>query len=227
MDRTTEQHESFGLVGFARVQGSPGPLFGSSIRHHNFIRLRLQTARRTRDLNCYWYSGDKMIAEVDLSATQFADLLTSMNVGDGVPCTIRWAEGREMEECPAVDQREMFRNEFKADMRKVAKNAADLEEFVASLPKQKSVKKSDLEKIGHDLATLLQHIRSNLPFVHDQFNEAMDKTANEAKGEVEAFIQTKLATLGLAALREQVGGGSDMLEGSVAPKALEDQREGK
>lgn len=44
---------------------------------------------------------------------------------------------------------------------------------------------------------VLQEMRSNIPFVYDMFNEAMDKTILEAKGEVEAFVEHKLRSIGV------------------------------
>jgi hypothetical protein len=215
MEDKRDKHESYGLVGFSRVTGSPGPLFGSSIQHHNFVRMRVMRAGRTRDLNRYWYSGRENIVEVDLSPTQFADLLTSMNVGEGVPCTLRYVGGNRMDPCPAVDQRQEFVDEFDADVRRVMTSAAKLAEEAAVLLKQPKVNKADLTRLNALLAKLMQDIQSNLPFVHSQFNEAMDKTVTEAKGEVEAFVQNKIVSLGIESLRKQIGGSDDMID--VAP----------
>ena len=47
-----------------------------------------------------------------------------------------------------------------------------------------------------------QDIEANMPFVVDQFNEQMDNTIKEAKGEVEAFVQNKMNSLAVQALKE-------------------------
>lgn len=42
----------------------------------------------------------------------------------------------------------------------------------------------------------------NTEFVYQQFNEQMDKTVMEAKGEVEAFCQNKMNSIAQAALMD-------------------------
>jgi len=46
----------------------------------------------------------------------------------------------------------------------------------------------------------MQNIKSNIPFVNEQFTEQMDKTITEAKGEIEAFIEHKIRSAGLEAI---------------------------
>ena len=43
-------------------------------------------------------------------------------------------------------------------------------------------------------------ISTNTEFVYKQFNEQMDKTVMEAKGEVEAFCQNKINSIAIAAM---------------------------
>ena len=43
-------------------------------------------------------------------------------------------------------------------------------------------------------------IVSNIGFIADKFNEQMDKTVMEAKGEIESFCQNKINAIASAAL---------------------------
>ena len=45
-------------------------------------------------------------------------------------------------------------------------------------------------------------IVSNVGFIADKFNEQMDKTVMEAKGEIESFCQNKINAIASAALVE-------------------------
>ena len=45
-------------------------------------------------------------------------------------------------------------------------------------------------------------IGCNMDFIADQFNEQMDKTIMEAKGEIESFCQNKINSIASAALVE-------------------------
>ena len=45
-------------------------------------------------------------------------------------------------------------------------------------------------------------LNGNREFIYKQFNEQMDKTTLEAKGEIEAFMQNKVNSIASAALVE-------------------------
>ena len=90
MNTQIEKDKSWGMVGFYRTYGGGKELFGSDVTNHNTIRLTIKHARKHRELGKDWTMGDDIICEVELSALQFAELLTNMNVGDGVPCTIKY-----------------------------------------------------------------------------------------------------------------------------------------
>lgn len=49
---------------------------------------------------------------------------------------------------------------------------------------------------------LSMEVNGNREFIYEQFNEQMDKTTLEAKGEIEAFYQNKINSVASAALVE-------------------------
>ena len=67
---------------------------------------------------------------------------------------------------------------------------------------RKAIGKGDREEIIKMLEHLKIQISSNTEFIYRQFNEQMDKTVMEAKGEVEAFCQNKMNSIAQAALME-------------------------
>lgn len=85
--RTT--HPSYGTLLFSRRTGAKEALFGSSIQHRDTICMTLHHASIERGLNRDWIHGDKVIAEVEMSYSQFAEAITSMNIGTGVPVTVQ------------------------------------------------------------------------------------------------------------------------------------------
>lgn len=203
-DNEIEQHESYGLIGFSRVSSTNGRnFFGSSVKSSHYIELTIRRASRTRNLNQYWYSPHEEIVELRLSPNQFAELLTTMNIGSGVPCTIQYVGRTQMEECPAIDQREKFEREFTHDVKNAVANAKQLAADVEELFRKPTINKGDRAPVLEKLRMLMQSIESNMPFVQTQFNEAMDKTVAEAKGEVEAFVNHKIHSLGIAALNSE------------------------
>jgi len=47
-------------------------------------------------------------------------------------------------------------------------------------------------------------VDDSIPFLQKSFNEAMDKTVNEAKGEVEAFVMNKVTSLGIEKMKDDL-----------------------
>ena len=88
MQETIKKHPSYGMLSFHRVHGAATPLFGSSVQHRDTIRLTLKEGEVKRSLNTDWYFGGKQLFEVEMSLSQFAELITSLNMGDGIPVTI-------------------------------------------------------------------------------------------------------------------------------------------
>ena len=178
-------HPSFGMLGFSRCQSGGTYLAGSPVRSMEFIKLSLKHSEMHRDLSHDRWFARGQIIEVWLSPAQFATLLTSMNVGDGVPCTIRYADGEDKPMPPQPDcVNAKIQNEFKSDCEKTAKA---LDAALAMAKAGVTTKKAQAELVSA-LQTAQQMIASNMPFVQQSFAEANEKTVVAAKAEVDAFI---------------------------------------
>lgn len=198
------QHPSYGSLSFSRVSGGNKVLFGSSIQHKDTILLTLRHADIKRGLNTDWIFGDKIIAEAEMSYPQFAEAITSVNMGTGVPVTIRWTEkdGR-IPECDFVNKKEQFQDELKVRLNKATSISCSLIEEVQQLfTEKKTLNKADKGDIIDKLTQIASNINSNVNFTYKMFNEQMDKTVMEAKGEIEAFYQNKINSIAQAVLVE-------------------------
>lgn len=164
--------------------------------------MELRHAEIIRGLHQDWVHGDNLIARVEMSYSQFAEAITSFGQGSGIPVTINYTEmdGR-IPECDFVSKREQFTDEFKAKKEAVMEESQQLLQDVADLFSQKkTLTKSDKEQIMSKLKRLNMDISGNMDFIVDQFNEQMDKTVMEAKGEIESFCQNKINSIANAAL---------------------------
>ena len=112
-----KQHPSYGMIRFARssIGGSGTALFGSSIMHNNVIRLSISKGMMEREGNEDWFLAgtdiNDMIVEVEMSYTQFAEAITSLNIGEGIPVTITKVNGTFVEPCPYSDRQKVMRRE--------------------------------------------------------------------------------------------------------------------
>ena len=201
---TRTSHPSYGTLLFNRAYGGKTPLFGSSIEHSNVITMELRHADTTRGLNRDDIFGDKPIVKVEMSYSQFAEAITSFGQGTGIPVTIRYTEkDGKMPPCDFVSKREQFTGEFKEQTNKTMKESKRLISEVAELfSSKKTLTKADKENILKKLNILNSDIGSNIGFIADQFNEQMDKTVMEAKGEIESFCQNKINAIANASLVE-------------------------
>jgi predicted transcriptional regulator len=202
-DRKYEKHESYGMIQISRLSGGLSNLFGSSIQHGHTIAVRIKTAKLCRYLNTDWYHDQDEVVEIELSPTQFTEAITNMNT-NGVPCTIRRVQGKRMENPPSKNKKQEFEDEFSDRMKEVAKKLSKLTEQTEKiLSSKKAPTKAEKETILHEIGMLNQEVRSNMPFAYRCFNEQMDKTVTEAKGEVEAFVTNKITSLGIKALQDE------------------------
>jgi ElaB/YqjD/DUF883 family membrane-anchored ribosome-binding protein len=199
-------HESYGMVGLSRCTGRVR-LFGSAIPYHDhFIALRVHRAERTHHLSRDWYRAKSLtpIVEVFISAAQFADMITSMNMSEGIPCTLRRVQGQQMEEPPDLEtEAEKVQTDFKDDIKKVAVELKAARNEVEELLSKKSLNKGDRAQIQDKFDRILQHIQSNVPFVLESFQEATEKVVTHAKAEVEAFTTTRIMAAGIKAIQDQ------------------------
>ena len=194
-----EEHESYGLVSFTRAQSNGVGLFGSDIQHNSVIILEVKQAGLQRDLSRDWTYGRELIFRGFLSPSQFMEAMTHLNQGDGTPITIEYVTGDEKahrESPPVSNKRDQFDSELNEHL---AEAIQMLDRLKDSIRTQKGKKEVDLIK---------QQLRSNLPFIEEQFASQMDKTVTEAKAEIEAFaVNRALGTSASPTLRELPEGG--------------------
>lgn len=202
------EHPSYVMVGLFRSEGNIGRLFGSALdKHHTSITLRVAQATRKHSLGRDWYHAKSLLPliEVELSAAQFAEMITSMNVGSGVPGTLRSLNGERTGPVPEEHSLEVeeVRKQFARDVASVAKGVEDMEKRVADLLDKKSLSKEDKKEILSQFASFRQHVRSNSPFMVEQFERAAEKVVTHAKAEVDAFITHNVVAEGIRSLAEK------------------------
>jgi hypothetical protein len=107
-DRKEYKHPSYGMIAFNRSMGGrPTRLFGSPLEeHYGTVRVVIGTGTRIHESNMDRYHGSLRgeHIEVEMSAAQFAEVLTSMNQGSGIPCTIRYINGKPIEDPPPTQK---------------------------------------------------------------------------------------------------------------------------
>ena len=216
-----EIHPAFGQASFHRVQGNPGKLYGSNLEdHHTFIDLEIKTSERHHNLARDWYFASDPIVRVTFSAAQFAELLTTMNMGGGIPCTLNYVTpdgGGIIPKIPLDQETEAERieEEFKA---KLADNVRDLkenEEKVNEILEKKIIGKKYRATIKNLMYESYRFFVDSAPFAVQSLVEAKEKVIVSAKAEIDAFLTNVVQRVGLEAITEQ----SKLLKGKRNDKA--------
>jgi hypothetical protein len=192
-DDYREDHPAYGMVGVSRMTGGNKALFGSDFRHNNTITITVQRANVRRGNAKDWYSAAGMgpnVVEIELSEAQWATLLSNPNVGDGVPCTIRNIMGERMPHiAPPVENRRTQLNDEITGM---------VEAIIERIEAVKA--KAPTKKMQFDLQVVIDHLRSNLPFLARSFDKHAEDTIEKMKVEVGAYITNAIARAGVQAL---------------------------
>lgn len=205
--RTRHTHPAFAQIGVARVSGKTN-LYGSDFEHNGFITLTIATSKLERDLSSDWYFDDQQLIKVAMSESQWATLVSSLNVGSGVPCTLEWLIGEGyIPELPTPSSRaSTFGKELQRDFDEAI---ASLDELRASLESSGLPKKKIAEFIAHaDRAR--RSITSSAPYVVNQFDEHMENQVEKAKGEIHGYAMQLM----------QQGNAGQLLDRPASPISL-------
>lgn len=196
----TYEHPAYGCVVVHRVSGGGGgrTLFDSDFRHQRFVSLSIYTADLHRDLAQDRHHARREIVEVHLSEAQWATLVSSFGMGDGVPCTINREQGNYVPGIPFRHTRAVARDEVREKSRELAAQVDATRQAVQAEMSGLSAKKRDA--ILDHLHTLERGLSSSMPWILQQFEEHMETTTERAKAEVEAYIAHRVQTAGLQAL---------------------------
>jgi hypothetical protein len=204
-DEFEREHPSYGILHISRVSGGTSAirLFGSPLAtHYGTIRLTISKGKWIHGLNHDRYFGmSKDFVEVEMSAAQFADAITSLNMGSGTPCTIRYVGGEHIPEPPDhATEAEHIRDNFESTLGKFTTKAAVYRKRIEELTSKLSQKARDEIRIALDV---IEHqLSSNVPFVVKQFQEATTRITTSAKAEVEAFVTGVVRAAGLQSIAE-------------------------
>lgn len=206
-------HPSFGLAQLNRTQSS-GTLFGSSLTMiQNTVRLTIHTNVELirGDTGDRYYPHGRSAIEVEFSAAQFAEFVTTMNVGFGVPCTVRRFNGEIIKtppslEAEAVKQRKVFGDKMRASVEGLKKHARELRDYLSN----SNIPKKHWDPLTKPIQQMLDEVGVNSEFWMELFEEATEKVVKEAKSEVDAFVTSAIHRAGL-----------EHLQGLAAPKPIE------
>jgi hypothetical protein len=185
-------------LSISRATGGRRAFYGSKVLHDSFIVLELRESKVSRDLGQEHFSPGKIIAKVEMSSIQFADLITNMNT-TGVPVTINQL-GDVRYELPKLESVNPIK-QIREDQKEVDDRVKMRIDEVKNSMKQYTDKGKPVPiKVAKELQNLLESVNYNYDedrkFYADQAQRNVDTMLNEAKAAVESHITHRALELG-------------------------------
>lgn len=163
--------------------------------------MRFGLREQSNEIGRSWYFGRESLIELRMTNTQFAEMITSLNQGGGIPCTLEYVAGKGK-----IEQEKD--KEYKVDFhkRKMSENAkkvlerlnSQIEEVTKSIQK---LPKKDQENLNVIFSSLKRDPNQNFPWYTQQFYETMENVAQDIKSNMETDLMHKLQRLGLETLQ--------------------------
>jgi len=192
------------MIGVHRVTGRT-KLYGSALDHHDsFLTVSIRRCTRHSDTGRDWHHGGEELIEVAMSHAQFAEMITTPNMGFGVPCTLQRVDGAHVPGIPDTVRTEAAEviSEFNVRQQSFVDQLHKLAEEVHTLLAKPRIGVRDKEVIGAIVTEVVQEVETNRPFAVQQFQEAAEKVVTQAKAEIDATLAGMLRQAGVQKLKE-------------------------
>ena len=210
-----ETHPSYGIIGINRVSGN-SRLFGSEVSHMHYLSLTVSEASRWVDPPREHLSAGRELIRISMTDSQFAEMITSPNQGQGVACTIQrciadkaepWAHPRHGGR-PDPPEPEPYTKRYKDAMGERAdiiiegvKKAKALGDALADGTAKPT--KANLKEIQSALYMAQMNLERNLAYVMEEMEEGIEKRMSTAINEFESYVAFSLQNKGLEHLASQ------------------------
>lgn len=216
---TPETHPCYGMIGISRFQGGDGQFFGSGVQQMGGISVSIKKAHMRRSLSEDSYFADEEIIRVEMIPAQFAELITSPNIGEGVPCTLTRVNGKSIERCQLTNKRQRITKDFEKQMKRIGVAMGALQAKAKVLEEKPSITKADRKEFTRLAWEVQRVVDDHIPFIQERFADTMEATVADAKANLEAFVSNMARSLGNEALAKQLSSGSQqMLAEGETPK---------
>lgn len=199
-----ETHPAYGVVHVSRRQCHPGMnLFGSDLAHQHYITVSVRRASVQRDLHRDWVFPREELVEFSMSEAQWARFVAGSNQSFASEVTLeRYGEGGRYFLTPEIDKgsetrKDQFDREFNEKLQRKLEGLQNSIAELKELSEGKSVSKVKLKDILSSLTIQMENLPKDLNFAVGQFKEVTEKTVEEAKVEIEAYVSAAINRAGL------------------------------
>ena len=200
------KHPAFGTVVLTHPTGRGTALFGSDVGHMGCVRIEVTHAELHRNLSRDWIFPRDTVVAFEMTHSQFAAFITGAGRGEGTPVTlIRAPATPALAVSPILSvetKHDTFRREIReASASRLAHMLTEVERLEELIDSGKASKKL-LKDITANLRRHVEQAPGTMEFVVKSAEEALETATDNARIEVEAFIDAKTRALGLSSLAQ-------------------------
>lgn len=196
----TYQHPSYGTLRFSRFSGK-SDFFCVEPTLDGGITIEIHQAKVDRHLNRDWVHQEEMIIRARMSSYQFAEAITNLNRGEGVPITLEYVHGMNVDPYQAMPhERKKFDGEIKSTVQSVSDKVDALKQELNALQQKGKAGKKELDTLAVKLASVERVFSDSMPFIESSFQEILDKQTHKAKVEFSAWLDNQVHKHGLESL---------------------------
>lgn len=204
--KTIEQHPSFGMIKANRVSGGNGYLFGSEVLNLSFVEITISHAQTDKNLfgrnvgeQGIWPTEN--LTTIRMTNSQFAEMITSLNIGIGTPCTITRIDGKGVEQKDIKDRSttmDMANDELvKMYAERIGDNIKSLQDALGILENNARVNKDIKQSVEKSIRGILSILTNGDSFLLNEFKDVLEKSKQKVITEIDASVGTRLQELGM------------------------------
>lgn len=188
---TVTTHPAFASIKAGRVQGRAA-LYGSEFEHIHYVTIKICKSEVHRGLsNDHYYSEIRPLIEVAMSEAQWASFVSGVSLGNDVPCTLEYIDGKMV---PGIELVTTVTETFKDEMHQTLK---EIQSALKELSDDKRLPQWAKKEISMQAARLT----NSTGFIAEQFSEHIENTVEKARIEINAHAVNIVQRTGIAALQ--------------------------
>lgn len=189
-------HPAFGTVQLFRTSGR-AHLFRSDHPHQYYITLKIATATlHDNHGHEHIYAGKNLI-EVCMTESQFARLISSMNMGAGSACTLSRVNGESIPEPLPIDKRKTHMEGIRERLEKKKFQIRDVQAKVEQWRKEKHRPTlTEMDDLIKEMQLAHANFEGNMEYYGRVMEEHLETAVEEAKSDLEAHLLQTSGRLG-------------------------------
>lgn len=196
-DRIEYTHECFGIAQFNRFSSNHRDFFGAEQLLGDGIRFTISPCVFVETDHGDKYTSDhSTLIDIRMTYNQFAELVSTMNMGEGVPVTITRFNGSSIPYESVNKIKRTLEDEADSLLDKHVKNFDDRMKIIESILEKKNIGVKDRAEIKDQLSTIKSHMKSNIPYYKEEMRIKIQDQCSKAKSEIAQAIHNRMSIKG-------------------------------